>query len=199
MEITNEVKVKVFGQYLGHRVVTRMRGYDLEKKRTSTFKEGALIEVDLTHNQVGVLLDEEIVRENLINLDPEADCRLSLRPLSEITDEDAIMCYSIVDPRHSKPSDVEYWTHRHKPNSKRAAISIDIRRVDVPNECLNLGFEGASCVYYNDPGEANIERIERQIHVYQFLQSRGYDLPNYLLDGKTLHEAGLAIYENELK
>jgi len=30
---------------------------------------------------------------------------------------------------------------------------------------------------------------------FQFLQSRGYDLPNYLLGGKTLHEAGLAIYE----
>ncbi len=30
---------------------------------------------------------------------------------------------------------------------------------------------------------------------YQLLQSKGYDLPQYLLGGKTLHEAGLAIYE----
>ena len=30
---------------------------------------------------------------------------------------------------------------------------------------------------------------------YQYLQSKGYDLPHYLLDGKTLKEAGLAIYE----
>lgn len=29
----------------------------------------------------------------------------------------------------------------------------------------------------------------------QFLQSKGYDLPQYLLDGKTLHEAGLCIYQ----
>ncbi len=31
--------------------------------------------------------------------------------------------------------------------------------------------------------------------VYQYLISKGYDLPNYLLGGKTLQEAGLAIYE----
>ena len=29
----------------------------------------------------------------------------------------------------------------------------------------------------------------------QYLQSKGYDLPHYLLDGKNLKEAGLAIYE----
>ena len=31
---------------------------------------------------------------------------------------------------------------------------------------------------------------------YQYLQSKGYDLPNYLLGKKTLEECGLAIYEN---
>ena len=31
---------------------------------------------------------------------------------------------------------------------------------------------------------------------HQFLQSKGYDLPQYLLGGKTLQESGLAIYEN---
>ena len=30
--------------------------------------------------------------------------------------------------------------------------------------------------------------------VYQFLISKGYDLPHYLLGGKTLQEVGLAIY-----
>jgi hypothetical protein len=34
---------------------------------------------------------------------------------------------------------------------------------------------------------------------FQYLQSKGYDLPQYLLGGKTLYEAGLAIYESELK
>jgi hypothetical protein len=32
--------------------------------------------------------------------------------------------------------------------------------------------------------------------IYQYLISKGYDLPQYLLDGKTLHESELAIYEN---
>lgn len=31
----------------------------------------------------------------------------------------------------------------------------------------------------------------------QYLQSKGYDLPQYLLGGKTLKEAGLAIHESE--
>lgn len=35
------------------------------------------------------------------------------------------------------------------------------------------------------------------ITIYQILQSKGYDLPHYLLGGKTLHEAGLAIYETQ--
>lgn len=35
------------------------------------------------------------------------------------------------------------------------------------------------------------------IRSYQFLISKGYDLNQYLLDGSNLHEAGLAVYENE--
>lgn len=31
--------------------------------------------------------------------------------------------------------------------------------------------------------------------IYQYLQSKGYDLPHYLLGGKTLHKANLAIYK----
>jgi hypothetical protein len=31
---------------------------------------------------------------------------------------------------------------------------------------------------------------------YEFLASKGYDLPQYLLGGKTLQEVGLAVYEN---
>lgn len=33
------------------------------------------------------------------------------------------------------------------------------------------------------------------INQYQYLQEIGYDLPNYLLGGKTLQECGLATYE----
>ncbi len=37
------------------------------------------------------------------------------------------------------------------------------------------------------------------LQAFQFLQSKGYDLPHYLLSGKTLQEAGLAIYESDEK
>lgn len=36
---------------------------------------------------------------------------------------------------------------------------------------------------------------EKAIETYQFLQSKGYDMPHYLLGGRTLKEAGLAIYK----
>lgn len=35
------------------------------------------------------------------------------------------------------------------------------------------------------------------VMAYQWLQLKGYDLPHYLLRGKTLYEAGLAIYETK--
>lgn len=38
-------------------------------------------------------------------------------------------------------------------------------------------------------------RIYETLQAVQFLQSKGYDLPQHLLEGKTLHEAGLATYE----
>lgn len=39
--------------------------------------------------------------------------------------------------------------------------------------------------------------VAKEVAIYQFLQSRGYDTPHYLLGGKTLQEAGLAVYENK--
>ena len=36
---------------------------------------------------------------------------------------------------------------------------------------------------------------KKAIIAYQFLISKGYDLPNYLLNNKTLQESGLAIYK----
>lgn len=48
-------------------------------------------------------------------------------------------------------------------------------------------------------GEIKFSIFTKSVHegiiITQFLQSKGYDLPNYLLNGKTLHESGLAIYE----
>jgi len=43
----------------------------------------------------------------------------------------------------------------------------------------------------------NNEQTRKSYLVCQFLQSKGYDLPHYLLGNKTLHECGLAIYESD--
>lgn len=38
-------------------------------------------------------------------------------------------------------------------------------------------------------------QMSTNFQIFQYLISIGVDLPHYLLDGKTLQEAGLAIYE----
>lgn len=43
---------------------------------------------------------------------------------------------------------------------------------------------------------AFLERKGFNSRIYQYLMSRGYDLPQYLLEDKTLQQSGLAIYEN---
>lgn len=40
------------------------------------------------------------------------------------------------------------------------------------------------------------ETLFKTFRRYQYLQSKGYDLPQYLLGGKTLQESGLAIYND---
>jgi hypothetical protein len=38
-------------------------------------------------------------------------------------------------------------------------------------------------------------KLWKRYDTYQYLQSRSYDLPHYLLGGKTLHQSGLCIYQ----
>jgi hypothetical protein len=49
--------------------------------------------------------------------------------------------------------------------------------------------------------DGNTDFLTKMFHsncvTYQYLISKGYDLPNYLLGGKTLHECGLCIYEEK--
>ena len=84
---------------------------------------------------------------------------LILKPISAITDEDAI--------------EVGKFWYENFNLSEDAKLLIQRVKQDLSDPKIMLPFEAG-----------------------QFLQSRGYDLPNYLLDGKTLQEAGLAIYDN---
>jgi hypothetical protein len=125
MKITNEIKVKMFAKYLGERVVTR-----------------------LGFNKMTV---------SMLNIVDGGGCdelKLILKPISQISDEDA--------------------------NEIANISGFDYRIEDK-------GFELAGalmCDLYNFS------------EVHSYLESKGYDLPQFLLDKRTLQESGLAEYEN---
>ena len=92
---------------------------------------------------------------------PITDLILLKRPLSSITDEDAIEVVKIASL-----------------NLERSNTNFPAFKKFVLGYCQSNGFNH---------------------NVFQFLQSKGYDLPHYLLGGKTLKEAGLAIYQEDIK
>ena len=93
-----------------------------------------------------------------------ADCKLVLKPLSEITDEDAVSVAKIVYPNIETDE-------------------LTTTQAEVGRDILQSGFS-----------EINFSRA---CLVAQFLQWSGYDLPQQLLGGKTIHESGFAIYNTE--
>lgn len=91
---------------------------------------------------------------------------LFLRPLSAITDEDA-----------KRVVELTYYDTVVKSMSVRAGIIF----VTIIQNGYKLN--------------QNIQGSNLSFSAAQYLQSKGYDLPHYLLGGKTLKEAGLAVYE----
>lgn len=145
MEIPNEVKAKVFAQYWGQKVKAIVHGAE-----SDTWVEyGRIVHLPLDADDDYEIDDGEglyhayVLPENL---------KLLLRPLSAITDEDALNAYEIY--------------HGNRQATEHAAMVV-------------------------------IETLAIKASVFQYLQSKGYDLPSWLLGGKTLKEAGLAIYEQE--
>ena len=133
MEISNEIKGKVFAQYLGHNI---SYGHTLTGKIIS----------DIEH---GLLRD---------------DIKLIIKPLSSITDEDAIEASAVIGGA----------SHLSKESQIKQLRDL----FSSPNFWVN---------------QTNISGY-KWFNCCQFLQSKGYDLPNYLLGGKTLHECNLAIF-----
>lgn len=135
MEITNEIKAKVFAQYLGQKVWYNGTG------------------------STNSIMDGNKLYSN--------DYKLLLRPLSAITDEDAI-----------EVANLNYVPEYFDGDNKSAA---------------NLGR-----YWVKQIREMRHDDTPKYVWLtFQYLQSKGYDLPHYLLGGKTLKEAGLAIYEQE--
>lgn len=125
MKTSTEIKVKMFAKYIGERVVTRL-GYN--KMTTSML--------------------------NIVNGGGCDELKLILKPISQISDEDA-----------NKIADISGFDYKIK--GKQFELSGALM-----------------CDLYTFS------------EVHSYLESKGYDLPQFLLDKRTLQESGLAVYEN---
>lgn len=174
MEITNKIKAKIFAQYLEQTCQTMTRqsqGEGLPFK----FLKGELKEIDLgmVDDFIGLLLENETNITNHTNYNTD-QCKLILKPLSAITDEDAIEVLNILMGR--KGSYYKDW-HINMQEQWLKIIKLELTE--------NFGSTQLKILPY----------FKNMFMVNQFLQSKGYDLPNFLLDGKTLFESNLCIYE----
>jgi hypothetical protein len=137
MEVKNKIKSKVFAQYLGNKI-------RFDNSRSS---------------------DWSILSPSHLYLDNEF--KIIIKPLSSITDEDAIEASAIIGGASHLSTESQIKQLRDLFSSPNFWV----------NQTNISGYKWFNCC--------------------QFLQSKGYDLPNYLLGGKTLYECNLAIYENE--
>lgn len=143
--MTDEIKERVFAQYPFQRwkFKNEAKGFEKAIKHRLHLSEINDILYNPEYKECGGII-------------------LILKPLSEITDEDAIQVDELISPQYSS---IKYFH-----TSTRGKVWI--RDILAGNQVSNV------------------------IQVYQFLQSKGYDLPYYILGNKTLQESGLAIYEN---
>ncbi len=146
MEIPKEIKEKVFAQYLGQR--WRFQG----DKRD--------------HVKLYLTDINDILNNPEFN---DRDIELVLKPISSITDEDALECMRILK-QYGHP-----WVRYNIQGIVKCVKEWLVFKWDIAFK------------YNPSPRILNM-------FVYEYLKSKGYDLPHYLLDGKTLREAGLASY-----
>lgn len=152
MEVTNEIKAKVFAQYYGQQIKlnNEMIGQMYAIQTYKSHDEPAHVEVLIGNVCVNYSIDK---------------MKLLLKPISSITDEDAIEVCTII----GSASHLSKESQAHQAKELLQEVAFYTKQTNIV---------GASWC-----------------GVLQFLQSRGYDLPNWYLGGKTLNEAGLAIYE----
>lgn len=147
MNTTNEIKAKVFAQYLGQKWQWDLRGTPILKLYSSDLTE--IERFEFGHN-----------------------VKLILKPLSAITDEDAIEAGELLGIYNRNiPNAIGPFKEHKTVSGLIIAFFCDKLKLQPSNLLIATA--------------------------YQYLISKGYDLPHYLLGGKTLHKAGLAIYENE--
>ncbi len=137
--ITNEIKARVFAQYMPNTI--------LINGEESNF---------VSINRSG--------RINRSEHNPDA-CQLILKPLSAITDEDAIRC------------------------SKYSGWDLEITSDSSRQSCIDCGKRVAG-EYQRNYSKACINGTE-WLQIYQYLQSKGYALPYMEYSVEDLVKAGI--------
>jgi len=165
MEITNEIKAKVFAQYLGQMIELDNSGSKVRNRKLIS---------------VGGIDDEEYLKLRMgeakdgfthVCFVKSNECKLILKNISDITNEYAI----------------EFTKLQQEGIGKNIEnIKIGFHIDEKNNGCLDciIEWDGYSHDYWQPVYSPS----------FQYLQSKGYDLPQYLLGGKTLQECGLAVY-----
>ncbi len=167
MEISNEIKAKVFAGYLGQKII-----YPMKKDGKYVYDPGFSPVVCFNPMQLNKMYQLH-----------DTDVKLLLTPLSSITDEDAIEVCKIVKYYDYNKTDVRYQRLAAYLGKGICLFHFDNWRWDNNHE-----FDGAHTrKQISEPHPYFI------LPISQYLQSKGYDLPHYLLGGKTLIESGLAL------
>lgn len=104
---------------------------------------------------------------------------LILKPLSGISKSDAYEVARILFSKEYTGDDITY-------NKDSIYVKIKIPNTTINNN-VKISFDGH---LRNMSGYG----LNNTLQAHQYLQSKGYDLPNYLLGGKTLYECGLCAY-----
>lgn len=111
----------------------------------------------------------------MYDLEPQ----LILKPIHEISDEDISEIIKIEFGQGDSPT--IYRTENY------TKIVFKVNGIEK-----RISFEK---YFDGDPIKSEV-RLNKIILIYQYLQTKGYDAPQYILGGKTLNQSGLAIYTN---
>lgn len=161
MELTKEIKLKVFAQYLGQQI-RLTEGLDRKLIAVGGIDDEPYITMRLGKAGAGQFVHSELLQGS--------SEKLILKQLSDITDEHAIDCINIL--LGTKDSMYEDWDG----NIQRRWL-VQIKHELRDNLGSTMRIAGFKSVY----------------SLTQYLQSKGYDIPNYFLEGKTLTECGMAV------
>lgn len=182
-KITNDIIAKVISSYLGVKIdLSNTEWYKLEMMERGRFIEATLSGINSNENSVGACIQHNIkTQNNGLQWLSFSAFKLILKPLSSITDEDAIEVGKILFGKEYSVGEVD--------RRNDYEVSVKVLKPDTTiNQNVYIGFKGGL-------SNCNGWGLQNMLQAYQYLQSKGYDLPQHLLGGKTLQEAELAIYE----